>query len=331
MLHAKNFIHAVSFVAIAAASLTASPVPAVFAASTKKVSIMSENYHPTTYHFANVNSHKVFYREAGDPKAPVIVLLHGFPTSSHMYRELIPALADKFHVIAPDYIGFGQSDAPSNTAFAYTFDNLTTQVTALIDQLGLKSYVLYMQDYGGPVGFRIFTQRPDEVRGFVIQNTNAYLEGVGDAPKKVFLPLWEKRDATTEAAARNFLAADTTKFQYTYGAKNPEAINPDNWVIDQALLDRKGTDAYQLDLLENYKTNVGTYDSWHAAFRQHHPKTLIVWGKNDPFFLPAGAEAFKKDIPAAKLVWLDGGHFALEENVPRVASEIKAMFAGQSQ
>jgi pimeloyl-ACP methyl ester carboxylesterase len=165
------------------------------------------------------------------------------------------------------------------------------------------------------------------VKGFVIQNANAYLEGVGDLPKQVFLPLWNKRDATTEAAARGFLAAETTKFQYQVGAKNPERISPDNWTIDQALLDRPGTDAYQLDLLEDYKSNVALYDSWHAAFREYQPRTLILWGRNDPFFIPAGAEAFLQDLPRARLVWLDAGHFILDENAAAVAAEINTEFA----
>nr|WP_294546107.1 alpha/beta hydrolase [uncultured Rhodopila sp.] len=283
--------------------------------------------HPTTHHFATVNGRTMFYREAGDPALPAIILLHGFPTSSHMYRDLIPQLADTFHVIAPDYIGFGQSEAPSARDFQYSFDNLTAHVAGLIDQLGLTSYILYMQDYGGPVGFRLFTQHPDRVKGFVIQNANAYLDGVGDMPKQVFLPLWNRRDATTEAAARGFLTAETTRFQYQVGAKVPEAISPDNWTIDQALLDRPGTDAYQLDLLEDYKSNVALYDSWHDAFRQYQPKTLIVWGKHDPFFIPAGAEAFRRDLPQAKLVWLDAGHFVLDENASTVAAEIKGAFA----
>lgn len=290
---------------------------------------MTQNAYPTTYHYATVNGRKVFYREAGDPAAPTIILLHGFPTSSFMFRDLIPQLSGKFHVIAPDYIGFGQSDAPSATEFDYSFDNLTNHVTGLIDQLGLNSYVLYMQDFGGPVGFRIFTQRPEAVKGFVIQNTNAYMEGVGEPAKQVFLPLWEKRDAKTEAGARTFLAAGTTQFQYTVGAKNPDAISPDNWTHDQSLLDRPGTDAYQLNLLEDYKTNVAAYDSWHAAFRKHQPKTLIVWGKHDPFFVEAGATAFLKDLPKAKLVWLDAGHFVLDENAPHVAKEIIGTFAAK--
>jgi len=281
----------------------------------------------TTYHVATVNGRKLFYREAGDRSRPTIILLHGFPSSSFMFRNLIPLLADRFHVIAPDYIGFGQSDAPSATAFSYTFDNLTAHVAGLIDQLALKSYVLYMQDYGGPVGFRLFTQRPDAVKGFVIQNSNAYMAGVGEPLKQVFLPLWDKRDATSEAAARSFLQAGTTQFQYTVGAKDPEAISPDNWTHDQALLDRPGTDAYQLDLLENYKTNVAAYKGWHAAFRQHQPPALILWGKHDPLFIEAGAQAYLQDLPKARLVWLDAGHFVLDENAVTVAREIKAEFA----
>ena len=282
---------------------------------------------PTFHRFATVADRRVFYREAGDPALPTILLLHGFPASSHMFRDLIPALADRFHVIAPDYIGFGQSDAPAAAEFRYSFDNLAAHVAGLVDQLGVKSYLLYMQDYGGPVGFRLFADHPERVTGFVIQNANAYLEGVGDLPRQVFLPLWEKRDAASEAAARGFLAAETTKFQYLVGARDPEAVSPDNWTLDQALLDRPGVDAGQLDLLEDYKSNVALYESWHAAFRAHQPKTLILWGKNDPFFIPAGAEAFRRDLPQAKLVWLDAGHFVLDENAAAVAAAIKAEFA----
>jgi pimeloyl-ACP methyl ester carboxylesterase len=281
----------------------------------------------TTYRYATVKGRQVFYREAGDPALPTIILLHGFPTSSFMFRDLIPRLADTFHVIAPDYIGFGQSEAPSASEFDYSFDTLTDHVTGLIDHLGLTSYILYMQDYGGPVGFRIFTQRPNAVKGFVIQNTNAYMAGVGAMPAQIFLPLWEKRDAASEAAARAFLAAETTQFQYQVGAKDPDAISPDNWTHDQALLDRPGHDAAHLNLLENYKSNVALYDSWHAAFRAHQPQTLILWGKHDPFFVPAGAEAFLTDLPQAKLVWLDAGHFVLDENAATVAAEIKGAFA----
>ncbi|QPF89563.1 alpha/beta fold hydrolase [Bradyrhizobium commune] len=283
--------------------------------------------HQTYHRTATVNGRKVFYREAGDPAAQTILLLHGLPTSSQMFRELMPALADRFHLIAPDYIGFGHSDAPSREEFTYTFDNLTAHIAGLVDVLGLTSCILYMQDYGGPVGFRLFAQRPDLVKGFIIQNANAYLDGVGDAPKKVLLPLWENRNAGTEKPARDFVGIEGTKFHWLVGAKNPEAINPDNWILDQALLDRPGTQDYQVDLLENYKTNIALYPDWQAAFRKHQPKTLIIWGKHDPFFIPPGARAYLNDLPDAKLVWLDSGHFVLDENVAQVACEIKARFA----
>jgi pimeloyl-ACP methyl ester carboxylesterase len=280
----------------------------------------------TYYRHATVNGRKIFYREAGDPAAPTILLLHGLPTSSQMFRELMPMLADRFHLIAPDYVGFGHSDAPSRYAFSYTFDNLAAHVAGLVDALRLGSYILYMQDYGGPVGFRLFTQRPERVKGFIIQNANAYMEGVGEAPKKALLPLWENRNAETEKAARDFVSIDGTKFHWLVGAKDPQAINPDNWILDQALLDRPGTQDYQVDLLENYKTNIALYPEWQAAFRAHQPKTLIVWGKHDPFFIPPGARAYLNDLPEAKLVWLDSGHFVLDENAPQVAAEIKAVF-----
>ncbi|MBB3957241.1 alpha/beta fold hydrolase [Novosphingobium sediminicola] len=320
-----------NFSGLRAMALAASAL--LFAAPALAASPSSQGNHGvnplplTTYHFATIKGRRTFYREAGDPSAPTIVLLHGFPTSSHMYRDLIPLLSDRFHVIAPDYIGFGQSDAPSAKEFDYTFENLTDHVDGLLDQLGQKRYILYMQDYGGPIGFRLLTRHPDRVAGLVVQNANAYLEGVGDMPKQVFLPLWQGRDATTEGAARGFLAAQTTKFQYTVGARNEAAISPDNWAHDQALLDRPGTDAYQLDLLYDYRQNVALYDAWHAALRQHQPRTLIVWGNKDPFFIPAGAEAFRRDLPAARLVWLDAGHFVLDENAAQVAAEIKAEFA----
>jgi len=280
----------------------------------------------TRHRFATVKGRKVFYREAGDPSHPAIILLHGLPTSSQMFRELIPLLSDRFHLVAPDYIGFGHSDAPPNSEFEYTFDHLSAHVAGLIEFLGLKSYILYMQDYGGQIGFRIFSHKPEQVDGFIIQNANAYMEGVGDPPKQALMPLWANRNQTTELPAREFVSLAGTRFHWLAGAKNPENINPDNWVLDQALLDRPGNQDCQVDLLENYKTNVASYDTWQAAFRTHKPKTLILWGKNDPFFLPAGAEAYKKDIPDAKLVWLDGGHFLLDEYAVDVAREIKSFF-----
>ena len=243
-----------------------------------------------------------------------------------MFRELIPSLAADFHLIAPDYIGFGHSDAPSRDDFEYTFDALTAHVRGLLDQLHLTSYILYMQDYGGPVGFRLFAEKPEQVNGFIIQNANAYMEGVGEVPKSALLPLWEKRTPETEKPAREFVSLENTKFHWLVGAKDSAAINPDNWVLDQALLDRPGVQDYQVDLLENYKSNIALYPEWQAAFRAHRPRTLIAWGKKDPFFVPAGAEAYLRDLPRAKLVWLDAGHFVLDENVRTVADEIKDVF-----
>jgi len=283
----------------------------------------TQTYHRT----ATVHGRKVFYREAGDPAAPTILLLHGLPTSSQMFRDLMPRLADRFHLIAPDYIGFGHSDAPSRDDFTYSFDNLAAHVAGLVEALGLTDYILYMQDYGGPVGFRLFTANPGAVKGFIIQNANAYIEGVGEAPKQALLPLWENRNAQTEQAARDFVSLEGTKFHWLVGAKDPAAINPDNWVLDQALLDRPGTQDYQVDLLENYKTNIALYPEWQAAFRAHQPKTLIVWGKHDPFFIEPGARAYLGDLPDARLVWLDAGHFVLDENAAQVADEIHATFA----
>ncbi len=276
---------------------------------------------------ATVNGRKIFYREAGDIKAPTILLLHGLPTSSQMFRDLMPRLADRFHLIAPDYLGFGHSDAPLRSEFTYTFDALAEHVAGLVEVLGLKSYILYMQDYGGPVGFRLFTRHPGRIKGFIIQNANAYMVGVGDAPKSVLLPLWQQRTPETEKPARDFVSLKGTQFHWLVGAKNPEAINPDNWVLDQAFLDRPGVQNYQVDLLENYKTNIALYPEWQTAFRTHKPKTLIIWGKKDPFFIPPGARAYLADLPDAKLVWLDAGHFVLDENAPQVADEIKSVFA----
>lgn len=278
------------------------------------------------HRYATVHGRQVFYRESGHPERPTLLLLHGLPTSSQMFRGLMAELADRFHLVAPDYIGFGHSDAPSNKQFQYTFDNLTAHVAGLIDVLGLTKYTLYMQDYGGPIGFRLFTQRPQQVTGFIIQNTNAYVEGIGDAPKQVLLPLWERRTPETEIAPRRFVSLEGTKFHWLVGAKDPAAVNPDNWTLDQALLDRPGVQDAQIDLLENYKTNVAQYEVWQQAFRAHRPKTLIVWGKHDPFFIPPGAEAYLRDLPQAKLVWLDGGHFVLDENLDAVAREIRNQF-----
>lgn len=301
--------------------------------SASSLPVMADTPHAVEAPIAQVQVHQVmvkgqsvFYREAGKTSSPTIVLLHGFPSSSHMFRDLIPRLADRFHVIAPDYIGFGHSSAPAADSFAYTFDNLAAHVQGLLDQLGVHKAIYYMQDYGGPVGMRLATAHPERVNGLVIQNANAYMEGVGKPVADVFLPLWKERNASTEAAARGFLKPETTRLQYTAGARDPEKLNPDAWVLDQALLDRPGNDAIQLELFVDYRSNVPLFDVWQAYFRRHQPRTLILWGEGDPFFVAAGAHAYKKDLPDARLLWLKGGHFALEENVDLVAREIKHSF-----
>jgi len=284
----------------------------------------------TTYHHATIQGHKIFYREAGSPTKPTFVLLHGFPSSSHMFRDLIPQLASDFHVIAPDYLGFGYSDAPSATEFEYTFDNVTALIEELLfSHLKLKSFSLYVQDYGAPVGFRIASRHPAAVEGVVVQNGNAYVEGISAAFEPL-QPFWANRNAETEKAPRSLLTKQTTIFQYTHGAKNPEAISPDSYTFDQALLDRPGNDAIQLDLFHNYTSNVALYDAWHEYFRAKQPRMLIVWGQNDPFFTVAGAKAFLNDLPNAELHLIDGGHFLLEEYSEIVAGEI-IRFLGNGQ
>lgn len=276
----------------------------------------------TTFQHAAVRGLKMFYREAGSKSSPTIVLLHGFPSSSHMFRDLIPKLEDKFHVIAPDYVGFGYSDAPGVDEFEYTFDNLVAYTEELLfGVLGLKSFSIYVQDYGAPVGYRIACKHPEAIEGIVVQNGNAYAEGIGAAfdPMK---PFWANRNPETEAPVRALLSKETTVFQYTHGVKDVTRINPDSYTLDQLFLDRPGNDAIQLNLLHNYQSNLAQYEAWHAFFRNQQPKMLIVWGKNDPFFTVEGAEAYLRDIPKAELHLLDAGHFALEDSSDFIARRI---------
>ena len=276
----------------------------------------------TEHNYATIDGHKIFYREAGPANAPTIVLLHGFPSSSHMFRDLIPKLAGRFHIVAPDYLGFGFSDQPSAKEYRYTFDNLTALVEKLLfDHLKLKKFSIYVQDYGAPVGFRIAAGHPDAIEGIVVQNGNAYVEGISSAfePLK---PFWANRTAETEKSVRSLLTIDTTKFQYTHGAKDVRRVSPDSWTFDQHFLDRQGNDAIQLDLFYNYTSNVALYDKWHEYFRKRQPRMLILWGQNDPFFTVEGAKAFQRDLPKAHLHLLDGGHFALEEYSQVIADEM---------
>ena len=244
-----------------------------------------------------------------------------------MFRDLIPQLADKFHIIAPDYTGFGYSDAPNPDKFEYTFDNLAAQIEELLfGVLGLKKFSIYVQDYGAPVGYRIAYKHQDAIEGIIVQNGNAYIEGIGagfDAMK----PFWANRNAETEKPVRELVKKETTIFQYTHGVKDVSRISPDSYTFDQLFLDRPGNDAIQLNLLHNYQSNLAKYNGWHEFFRNKQPKTLIVWGKNDPFFTVPGAQAYLRDIPRAELHLLDTGHFALEDSSEFIAQQIIRFFA----
>ncbi|HZY72554.1 MAG TPA: alpha/beta fold hydrolase [Edaphobacter sp.] len=284
----------------------------------------------TTYHYGSVSGQKLFYREAGRKNAPTIVLLHGFPSSSHMFRDLIPKLSEHFHVIAPDYIGFGYSDAPDAKQFQYTFDNLAAHLEKLLfDELGLKRFSIYVQDYGAPIGYRIASRHPGAIEGIVVQNGNAYAEGIGEGfdPMK---PFWKDRTAATEAPVRGLLTKEMTIFHYTHGVKEPDLISPATYTVDQHFLDRPGHDRIQLDLLYDYQSNVALYEKWHEYFRLKQPRMLIVWGINDPFFTVEGAKAYQRDIPDAELHLIDTGHFALEDSCDFIAERIK-QFLGKSQ
>lgn len=263
----------------------------------------------------------IFYRESGPQDAPVILLLHGYPTSSHMFRNLIPVLNDSYHVIAPDLPGFGYSDAPDRDNFDYTFDNLANIMQAFIDELKLKRFAVYVFDYGAPTGYRLMLANPEKITGFISQNGNAYKEGLGaawDAVKKY----WESNSAEDRNALRGFVKESELRFQYFTGVADPELIAPETYMLDQYFLDRPESDEKQLDLIGDYKNNVELYPKFHEYFRKYQPKALIVWGNKDPYFLPAGAEAYRKDIPDATIRFYDTGHFALETHAKEIGNDI---------
>lgn len=284
---------------------------------------------PVTHHReATVDGVRLFYREAGPADAPVVLLLHGFPTSSHMFRNLIPALADRWRVIAPDYPGFGQSDAPDHTAFPYTFDRFAVLVDGLLNQLGARRYAMYVMDYGAPVGWRLALMHPDSITGLIVQNGNAYLEGLGafwDAIKAY----WAAPTRANREALHVLVRPETTRFQYTDGVRDVSRIAPDNWVIDQAGLDRPGNREIQMDLFYDYRTNLPLYPAIQAWFRAKQPPTLIVWGANDQIFPAAGAHPFRRDLPTAGFHLLDTGHFALEDKLDEMVPLIRD-FLGRS-
>ena len=273
-----------------------------------------------TYQYAVVDGNRIFYREAGKKTAPAILLLHGFPTSSHMFRNLIPQLADRYHVIAPDYPGYGQSDQPAMDKFAYSFDNLAAVVDKLTGKLGVTKYAMYVQDYGAPVGFRLAAAHPERISAIVVQNGNAYDEGIDNpfwAPLKAY---WADKSEANAAKLRPLFEADATRWQYTEGFRNPALhVSPDAWTLDQAYMDRPGNKAIQLELFYSYGTNPPRYAGWQAYFRKYQPPMLIVWGKNDKIFPAAGATPYLRDLPKAELHLLDTGHFALEEDGDEIA------------
>lgn len=281
------------------------------------------------YRTVDVGGVAIFYREAGNPRSPTILLLHGFPTSSHMFRDLIPLLADRFHLVAPDYPGFGYSARPKTSEFNYTFDHLADVMEGFVDKVGLTRYALYVQDFGGPVGFRLATRRPQQVRALIIQNANAYDEGVSQGVKDVVLRIWKERNAETEARLKELFELPVTKRQYLEGAPDPSLVSPDAWEHAQWGMDRPGDKDIQFALHANYGSNVERYAEWHAYFRKVQPPTLIVWGKGDFVFTPAGAEAYRQDLKQVELHMLDAGHFALETNASEIASFIRAFPALQ--
>ncbi|KRL53469.1 alpha/beta fold hydrolase [Furfurilactobacillus rossiae] len=271
----------------------------------------------TTYNTTDVNGLNIFYREAGDSTKPTMILLHGFPTASHMFRELMPLLADQFHLIAPDFPGFGQSSAPDHATFAYTFDHLTDVVTAFIEQLNIDKFYMYVFDYGAPIGFRIALRHPDWILGIVSQNGNVYQEGLGNkwAERQDF---WDHPTEAKRNSYRNAFATATIKDQYTFGTQ-PGTVSPDGYTLDIAYTRTAGYADRQLDLIYDYQNNIKMYPEFQAYLRQYQPKLLAVWGKNDPSFIYPGAEAFQKDDVHAKVAFVDSGHFALETHAAEIA------------
>ena len=274
------------------------------------------------YRTANVDGLKIFYREAGDHEAPALLLLHGFPTSSHMFRDLIPLLSDRYHIFAPDLPGFGFSDSPDRSQFTYTFAHLTEVIDRFTQEIGLQHYALYIFDYGAPVGLRLALKHPERVTAIVSQNGNAYQEGLSNGWNPIE-KYWRAPTEANRAALRDFLKPETTRFQYVHGVSDESLVAPESYSLDSALLARPGNDEIQLDLFLDYASNVALYPEFQAYFRTHKPPLLAVWGKNDPFFLPAGAEAFKRDNPSAEVHLYDTGHFALETHVHQIAAVIR--------
>src|SRR5215467_12476789 len=279
-----------------------------------------------TYRSADVDGFSIFYRQSGPVAAPKLLLLHGFPSASHMFRDLIPLLADRFLIVAPDLPGFGQSDMPPREKFRYTFDNIAGVIDSFTEVIGFNQFAVYVFDYGAPTGFRLAVRHPERITAIISQNGNAYEEGLSDGwtPIRAY---WQDPSQANRMALRAFLAPETTHWQYTHGVPDPALVSPDGYSLDNFYLTRPGADELQLDLFGDYKSNVALYPTFQTYFRTHKPRFLAVWGKNDPFFLPAGAEAFKRDNPGAVVRFLDTGHFALETHAPEVAGAMRDFLA----
>ena len=278
------------------------------------------------YRSADVDGLNIFYREAGAADAPALLLLHGFPSASHMFRDLIPLLADRFHIVAPDLLGFGQSDMPARSNFTYTFDHIAAVIDRFTEVIGLTRFAIYVFDYGAPTGFRIAAKHPDRITAIISQNGNAYEEGLSEGwnPIRAY---WQDPSQANREALRAFLAPETTRWQYTHGVADEATVSPDGLSLDNFYLARPGADEIQLDLFGDYKSNIALYPTFQNYFRTHKPPFLAVWGKNDPFFLPPGAEAFKRDIPGAVVRFFDTGHFALETHAAEIAATIREFLA----
>jgi len=287
---------------------------------------MSNENASVRYGSLAVDGYNIAYREAGDPVNPKLVLLHGFPSSSHQHRDLIRALADRFHLIAPDYPGFGLSDAPDPAGFSYTFHNITAIIERFLALKGFGRYGLFMQDYGGPVGFRLVTRNPDALEWLIIQNSNAYEIGFTAAWDGLRNALWKNRSVEAEAPLRGFLTRDTIKTIYLQGAKRNELVSPDAWESDITLLQRPHRERLNLDLFYDYRTNVPRYAAWQRFLRERQPATIIFWGQNDIFFTPEGGDAYLADLPNAEMHRLDAGHFAVEEYLDYVAAHIRRFY-----
>lgn len=278
------------------------------------------------FNTVDVDGLEIFYREAGDKTRPTLLLLHGFPSASHMFRDLIPELANSYHVVAPDFPGFGMTEQPARDHFAYTFENIANIICRFTEVLGLPRFAIYVFDYGAPIGFRLAVKHPERISAIITQNGNTYLEGVSEAwaPIRAY---WNEPSQAHRDALRGFLTPQTTLFQYTHGVADPSLVSPDGRNMDDFYLARPGNDEIQLDLLLDYQSNLALYGTIQAYLRQHQPPVLAVWGKNDPFFIPPGAEAFKRDVPSADIRFVESGHFALETHAAEIAAAMREFLA----